>query len=368
MYAILLCVFAFVVVVQLLYYWAVFAKFSFAKVRTGTPKKIGVSVVVCAKNEEENVKRLIPLLAEQEYHDFEVVLIDDASSDDTLEVFEQFQLQYPRIKIVKVVNNEAFWGNKKFALTLGIKATTKDYLLFIDADCVPASNQWLKEMAGHFTMQKTIVLGYGKYRKIPNSFLNKLVRFETLLAAVQYFGWTLTGKPYMGVGRNLAYKKEEFFRVDGFRDHLKLRSGDDDLFVNQVATKKNTTFSDAPHAFTISEPKTSFTSWFRQKRRHSTTANYYKAFDRFQLSLFYFTQLAFPILATVLLIAQFEWIIVVSLLGVRYLSTWLCLGFTAGKLQEKDTMYYYPILEIVLVFTQLCIFIANTVSKPVQWK
>ncbi|OYQ38604.1 glycosyltransferase [Flavobacterium aurantiibacter] len=368
MYAILLCVFAVVVVLQLLYYWAVFAKFSFKPVRSGTPKKIGVSVLVCAKNEEKNVERLIPLLAAQEYHDFEIVLIDDASSDDTLEVFERFQAQYPMIKIVKVVNNEAFWGNKKFALTLGIKAATKEYLLFIDADCVPASNQWLKEMAGQFTMQKTIVLGYGKYRKIPNSFLNKLIRYETLLAAVQYFGWTLAGKPYMGVGRNLAYKREEFFKVDGFRDHLKLRSGDDDLFVNQVATKKNTTYADAPHAFTISEPKTSFRTWFRQKRRHSTTANYYKAFDRLQLSIFYATQLAFPVLATVLLIAQFEWIIVVSLIGLRYLSTWLCLGFTAGKLQEKDTMYFYPILEIALVFTQLCIFIANTFSKPVQWK
>src|SRR5690606_23863172 len=153
----------------------------------------------------ENVKKLVPLLAAQNYPDFEIVLIDDASSDDTADIFEEFEKEYANVRIVKVRNNEAFWGNKKFALTLGIKAARKEYLLFTDADCYPSGLNWITEMSCNFTMQRTIVLGYGAYEKVPGSFLNKLIRFETMLTAVQYFSWARAGLPYMGVGRNLAY-------------------------------------------------------------------------------------------------------------------------------------------------------------------
>ena len=357
-----------VVAIQLIYYFLVFAKFAFAKAQKSTPKKISVSVIVCAKNEAENAIRFVPLLAEQDYHDYEIILIDDASSDHTLDIFEEFEKQYSNIRLVKVKNNEAFWGNKKYALTLGIKAAKKDYLLFIDADCYPSSKDWITTMTSQFTMQKTIVLGYGAYEKVANSFLNKITRFETMLTAIQYFSWAKIGQPYMGIGRNLAYKKEEFFNVNGFISHIQIRSGDDDLFINQVATKKNTTICFSPESFTYSEPKTTFKGWFTQKRRHVSTAQHYKTFDKIQLALFYSTQLLFITLATVLLAFQFQWIIVLSLIGFRYLCTWIVLGFSAGKLKEKDVMYWFPIIEIVLIFTQLNIFISNIFSKPVHWK
>jgi glycosyltransferase involved in cell wall biosynthesis len=355
-------------VVQFLYYVVVFGKFSFAKSQTATPKRVPISVIVCAKNEEENVKKFVPLLAQQNYHTFEIVLIDDASSDNTLEIFEGFEKEYANVKLVKVENNEAFWGNKKFALTLGIKAAKYEYLLFTDADCYPTSKDWITSMSSQFTAQKNIVLGYGAYEKIANSFLNKIIRFETLLTATQYFAWAKIGKPYMGVGRNMAYKREEFFKVRGFMDHMKIRSGDDDLFINQAATKENTAICFLPDSFTYSEPKTSFKEWFTQKRRHVSTAKHYKMFDRNQLSIFYTSQLLFLLLPIVLLAFQFQWIAVVSIIGFRYLFAWLAMGFAAGKLKEKDVMYWFPIIEIVLIFTQLNVFITNTFSKPVHWK
>lgn len=368
MLLILFCLFIAVVVVQLLYYVVFFGKFSFAKIQTSSPKKIAISVIVCAKNEEENVKKFIPLLVQQNYPNFEIVLIDDASSDDTLEVFEEFEKQYSNIKLVKVENIEAFWGNKKFALTLGIKAAKNEYLLFTDADCYPKTNEWISEMSSQFTQQKTIVLGYGGYEKIKNSFLNKIIRYETLLTATQYFGWTKLGKPYMGVGRNLAYKREEFFKTNGFIEHMSIRSGDDDLFINQAARAKNTTVCFAPESFTYSEPKKSFKEWFAQKRRHISTAKNYKSFDRSQLALFYVSQLLFYILPIVLLLFLYQWIAVVSLIGFRYLFAWISMGFAASKLKEKDVMYWFPIIEMTLIFTQLNIFITNTFSKPVHWK
>jgi glycosyltransferase involved in cell wall biosynthesis len=365
---VLFWVFVGVVAIQFLYYIVVFGQFSFVKAKKNNPKKIPISVIVCAKNEAENVSRFIPLLAQQNYPDFEIVLIDDASNDATLDIFEAFEKQYSNVRLVKVANNETFWGNKKFALTLGIKAATKEYLLFTDADCYPISTNWISEMSSHFTLHKTIVLGYGAYEKIPNSFLNKIIRFETLLTAVTYFSWARIGQPYMGIGRNMAYKKEEFFNVNGFIDHIKIRSGDDDLFINQAATSKNSTICYAPESFTYSEPKTTFSDWFTQKRRHVSTANYYKRFDKMQLGLFFLTQLLTLILPIILLASQFQWIIVASLVVFRYLFSWISLGFGAAKLNEKDVMFWFPIIEIVLIFTQLNIFITNLFSKPVYWK
>ena len=357
-----------IVALQLAYYLFVFGKFAFAKSQKSNPKRISISVIVCAKNEGENVAKYIPLLAEQDYPDFEIILIDDASSDNTLEIFEEFEKQYSNIRLVKVKNNEAFWGNKKYALTLGIKSSKKDYLIFTDANCYPVSKDWITNMSSQFTMQKTIVLGYGGYEKVANSFLNKIIRFETLLTAVQYFSWAKTGKPYMGIGRNLGYKKDEFFNVNGFISHIQVRSGDDDLFINQVSTSKNTAICYSPESFTYSEPKKTFKGWFTQKRRHVSTAKFYKPFDRFQLGLFYVSQLLFLIFAVILLAFQYQWIIVLSLVGFRYLFTWITLVFAAGKLKEKDVMYWFPIIEIVLIFTQLNVFITNLFSKPVYWK
>ncbi len=357
-----------VILIQFLYYVVFFGKFSFAKPQTSAQKRIPISIIVCAKNEEENVKNFVPILANQNYPDFEIVLIDDASSDETLEIFEGFEKKYANIKLVKVANIEAFWGNKKFALTLGIKAAKNEYLLFTDADCYPTSTEWIKQMSAQFTQKKTIVLGYGAYEKVKNSFLNKLIRYETLLTATQYFGWAKLGKPYMGVGRNLAYKREEFFKTNGFIEHMKLRSGDDDLFINEAASAKNTTICYTPESFTYSKAKTSFKEWFTQKRRHVSTAKHYKSFDRSQLALFFTSQFLFLVLPIVLLTFQYQWIIVVSLIGFRYLFVWISMGFAAGKLKEKDVMYWFPLIELVLIVTQINVFITNTFSKPVHWK
>lgn len=361
-------VFVGIVAIQIFYYLGIFSRFAFAKIQPSNPKKIPVSVIVCAKNEEENIKKLVPLLVKQNYPDFEIVLINDASSDNTLELFEAYEKEHKNIKLVNVVNNEAFWGNKKFALTLGIKAAKNEYLLFTDADCLPNSTEWISEMSSHFTQSKTIVLGYGAYQKIKGSFLNKLIRFETMLTAVQYFAWAKAGKPYMGVGRNLAYKREEFFKTNGFINHMKVRSGDDDLFINEAATSKNTTICFNPNSFTYSEPKKTFSDWFNQKRRHVSTAEHYKSFDKFQLGLFYTSQLLFIILALLLLAIGYNWIFMVALIGLRYLVSWLVLGFSGSKLKEKDTVYFYPIIEIILIFTQLNVLLNNLFSKPVHWK
>ncbi|RYD75736.1 MAG: glycosyltransferase, partial [Sphingobacteriales bacterium] len=358
-------VFIGVTLLQIAYYIGLFGKFSFSKPKAANPKKIPVSVIVCAKNEAERMRHLVPLLINQNYPDFELVLIDDASSDETLDIFEAFEKEHANIRLVKVENNEAFWGNKKFALTLGIKAAKKEYLLFTDADCYPATADWIAQMSSQFTLSKTIILGYSAYEKIKKSFLNKIIRFDAMLAAIQYFSWAKAGRPFSGEGRNLAYKKEEFFKVNGYIDHMNIRTGEDALFLNQAATKKNTAICFTPESFTVCEPATSFKEWFGKKRKDVFTASFFRTADKFQLRLFYFSQLAFLLLWISLLALQFNWMLIVPIIVLRYIISWITLGYSAAKLGEKDVMYWYPVIEIILIFTQLNVFFTNLFSKPV---
>lgn len=361
-------VFIGITVIQSIYYLIIFGKFAFTKAQAVTPKRIPVSVIVCAKNEEENLKKFVPILATQDYPDYEVIIIDDASSDESRDIMEEFEKQYSHVRLVKVENNEAFWGNKKFALTLGIKAAKKEYLLFTDSDCYPTSKDWITNMSSQFTIDKTIILGYGAYEKVRNSFLNKLIRFDEMLTATQYFAWAKLGAPFMGEGRNMAYKREEFFKVNGFIEHMNIRSGEDALFINQAANKKNTTVCYTPESFTYSKAKDSFKQWFAQKKRQVYVSSHFKAGDKFQLRLFYLSQLLFPLFAAALLILQYNWIYVVPVIGFRYLVAWITLGCSAARLKEKDVMYWFPFMEIILTFTQLNVFFSNLFSKPVHWK
>lgn len=363
---ILLISFYCVLAIQLCYYLGVFSFFSWSKPHTKKAFTKPVSVVICAKNEETNLKKLIPLLFKQDYPNFELVLINDNSSDETLDVIEGFLMIYPNIKLVNVKENEQFWGNKKFALTLGIKAASFEHLLFTDADCKPNSTHWISSMASQFNQDKQIVLGYGSYQK-NKTFLNKIIRYETLLTAIQYFGYAKMGLPYMGVGRNMAYTKSLFFKANGFISHMKLKSGDDDLFINQMATKMNTETCYTPDSQTTSIPKTTFNAWINQKKRHISTAAYYKPFHQFLLGLFYASQILFWILSILVLTFYIKPMIVLPLIGIRILIFYLILYASAKKLQEKDLVFFGLFFEIILILIQLRIFIGNKISKPTHW-
>lgn len=348
-------------------YYFLFTKFSFLK----TPKKVSIetfplSVIVCAKNEGKNLRNHIPFWLNQQYPNFELILINDASIDDTLEVMEEFAATDSRIQIVNVKNIEAFWGNKKYALTLGIKRAKYNHLILTDADCYPASQEWLSMMASNFTDEKQLVLGYGAYEK-QAGILNKLIRFETLMTAVQYFSYAKAGSPYMGVGRNLGYTASLYYENKGFMSHIKVPSGDDDLFVNEAATSKNTAICIAPEAFTYSYPKTTSKSWQVQKTRHYSTAKLYKPKHRIFLAVYYIFNLLFWILAPLALVTDY-WEYGLAILLTRFLVQYIVIGKAAKKLKESDLIPWILFFEIFLVLSQLSIFISNSSEKNSRWK
>lgn len=367
-YNVLLYLFVAVSTIQLTFYLSFLKKFVWIKTTKPKQKKIGVSVIICAKNEAENLKRFLPSIIAQNYPEYEIVLIDDDSQDETLEVMESYAEKHNYIKLVRVKNIETFWANKKYALTLGIKAAKHDYLLFTDADCYPVSKNWIKSMSSHFSNNKTIVLGYGAYEKVKNSFLNKIIRFETLLTAVNYFSYAKLGIPYMAVGRNLGYRKDVFFNTNGFINHMQIQSGDDDLFINQVATKENTTISLNKESFTISVPKHNLSGWIKQKRRHITTSKLYKRKHKIALSLQYLSNLLFWILSIALLMLNecVQWVAIIIL--IKLITQGILLRESTKKLNEKDLLWIFPLLEICLLSLQLYIFINNLFSTPKHWK
>jgi len=339
------------------------------KVIASKQNHLPVSLVICAKNEAESLQLNIPYFLDQSHPNFEIVLVNDCSIDNTLDVMESFQEKDARIKIVNVQNNERFWGNKKYALTLGIKKASHTHLLFTDADCKPESKEWLALMSSQFSADKEIVLGYGAYETVEKSFLNKIIRYETLITATQYFSYAFVGTPYMGVGRNLAYTSQLFYANNGFVDHMNVLSGDDDLFVNAVATSKNVALLLEEEGFTKSEPKITWKDWYIQKRRHVSTSQHYKTKHQLLLGLYYVSQVLFWVLAIVLVLINFDFLYwVVSFMFIKIALQYIIIGKASQLLKEKGLLWFLPFQEIVLLSTQMIIFMHNKFSKPIHWK
>lgn len=364
---ILFYVFLFVVVIQLYFYVFLFGKFSFSKIKKIKLSNFPVSVIIASRNEANNLKENLPSILNQKHPNFEVIVVNDASTDESNTILELFQNQYKHLKVITLESSNSYSGNKKNAISKGIALASNDYLIFTDADCRPLSKNWISEMTNWFSDKKEIILGYGGYQKIDNSFLNKLIRFETLLTAIQYFAYAKAGIPYMGVGRNLAYKKELFQKNSGFENHKHIKSGDDDLLINQISTHSNTEICFTKESFTISKPKRSFTSWIQQKRRHISTATSYKPTHQFLLALFFLSQFLFWCLAIILLIFSFKWQYVTILIAIRLISQYIAIQNSATKLDEKDIVLFTPFLDFLLVFTQIGLFIINLISKPKHW-
>jgi len=241
-----------------------------------------VSVIVCAKNEEENLRRFLPLILQQDYPEFEVIVINDASTDDTEIVLDEFKKAYKNLHTTFVPQEATNISTKKLGLTLGIKAAKNDLLLFTDADCRPQGCRWLAAMVRNFTPETEFVLGYGAYTE-EKTVLNHLITYDTLFIALQYSGFALARRPYMGVGRNLAYRKASFFAQNGFAATLHLRSGDDDLLVNRAGRGGNTRVELSPESITLSEPKHRFRDFLYQKLRHLSVSDHYRPLTRLRL-------------------------------------------------------------------------------------
>lgn len=361
----LVALYLFCFLVQLFYYLFYFSRLAFHKPKEYSENLEPVSIIICAKNERDNLLEFLPLYLNQNYPEFEVIVVNDHSVDDTEDVLKAFALQFKHLRVVNVPDNDRFFGSKKFALTLGIKAANYDKVLLTDADCKPTSEDWVQHMSS-YEKHKKIILGFGAYEK-QKGLLNKLIRFETFYTALQYLSFAFAKVPYMGVGRNLAYHTELFFNNKGFASHQHILSGDDDLFVNEVANRNNTQVVVHPSAQTVSKPKQTFKAWFRQKRRHLTTGKHYRFKHKFMLGILQLTQYVFFLLFAMLMIKVQPMYLILAAFGLRLIIQLIFFKLTANKIGGSDLVIFSPLFELFFMIFNPIIVISNIISRKIKW-
>lgn len=328
---------------------------------------IPISVIISARNEARNLAENLPYILQQNYPDYEVVVINDCSTDNSDIVLQDIQREFSHLKIVTVTEHARFKTGKKFALTLGIKAAKNEHLLFTDADCKPATLNWITRMAANFTTSAQIVLGFSPYNRTGN-FLNPFTRFETLKTAVNYLSAALKGDAYMGIGRNLAYTKTLFFGAKGFAAHMHVISGDDDLFVNQNATPDNTIIEIHPDTFVYTDAKTTIGGWFRQKKRHMGVGKLYKNQHRRMLSFDAVSGFLFYVLFILCLVFKFEPIWALGMFVFRCLLQFIVYRKVFKKLDSGDMIWPLPFFDMIYYIYLNVFGLIGTFIKTTRWK
>lgn len=331
-----------------------------------------VSVIICAKDEADNLRQFLPFILQQDYPDFEVIVINDGSTDETGNLLNDLSVEYQNLRTTFVPVGARNLSTKKLGLTLGIKAAKNEMLLFTDADCMPEDKMWIARMARNFTPQTDFILGYGAYLR-KRGLLNRLITYDTLFIALQYMGMAVARKPYMGVGRNLAYRKETFFAHKGFASTLNLISGDDDLFVNQSSNSRNTKVEIAPDSITWSEPNKTFSGWFYQKERHVSVSSYYKFSDKFRLALEPLSRgLFYAALILSFIVGNLITIIAAAVLFVaRLIIQEVIINKSSKHFGERKYILLVPVFDIFLPLVNLYILTIGRITskgKTVRWK
>ncbi len=324
----------------------------------------GVSVIIAAKNEAKNLQLHLSIILDQDYPTFEVIVANDHSNDDTIEVLNSFKKNYSNLKILDIQDWHS--GGKKDTLTKAIFHAQYSILLFIDADCKPVSRNWISEMANAFEEGIEIVLGYGAYEK-ESGLLNAVIRFDTAEVALLSFGFANARMAYMGVGRNLAYRKQLFINSKGFISHLHLPSGDDDLFVQQNARKNNVAFVSNADAKTISIPKRKLSKFWKQKRRHQSTSAFYKTKFKVLLGLYTLTKFLLYFAWPVAFFTTHTWAIISIFLSSVTIH-FITFNFATKKIQEQKLSYGTPFYSFIILLNTLYLGLTSFFIKEKSWK
>ena len=332
-----------------------------------TVSVVPVSVIVAARNEAENLIKLIPALLHQNHPDFEVIIVLDRCSDESLDLVKKWEKDDLRIQCVLIDHLPNHFSPKKYALTLGIKKAKHEWLLFTDADCLPAGDEWISEMSGLMTPEHDMVLGFGPYHENILK-LNKFIQFETLMTAMDYAALNLLGFPYMGVGRNLAYRKSLFLAALGFNKYQHVQGGDDDLFVQYQGLKGKVACCFEPKSLMYSEGKTNWADYWLQKKRHFQVGKFYKTgFKAFQLVKSLILVIPWICLFLAPFFKNSVFIVSISFI-LLFIVKALIHRTVAHKIGQGYHYLFLPILELFYIIFVPIAAILSFFSKKIKWK
>lgn len=326
----------------------------------------GVSVLIAARNEEKNLRLLVPHLFNQEYPLFEIIIVINNTSDGTHDFLIGQQKIFSRLRIVILDFIPEHINSKKYAITLGIRAASYNKILLTDADCLPVSKLWIKKMMAGYGIDTDFVLGFSPYRT-KSGLLNKLIRFETCVTAIQYLASASNGVPYMGVGRNLSYQKSFFLSKNGFNGFQKIIGGDDDLFVNKNATSENTSVILDPDSIVISEPESTFGGYFLQKIRHLSVGRHYKSRNKIFLGLYALIHLLFWAGSISGLVFNLNHVVIILIFTAGYIP------FIAGfHMLNKKSGSYFPLtlvifIDLIFIFFYIIVGSRSLFTRKIEW-
>ena len=363
-------IFIFSTIIQLIYWIFIFSKLAFYKIPTPNLQKEQepVSIIICAHNEAENLEKNLPRILNQNYRSYEVIVVNDNSTDETHSIVFKYMKNYPTLRIVNSKPKQFGEVGKKFPLREGIESSKYQTLLLTDADCCPASTEWLSLMQNRLTDKVEIALGYSPYYETQSKILNRFIRFEAIYTAIQYLSFALVGESYMGVGRNLAYRKNLFFQVDGFDKHKHIASGDDDLFINEVANRENVGIVLDKKAFVYSDPKTTWKSYFRQKTRHLSTAGSYQLRHKVLLGLLSLSHFLHYAGGLILIILKFSIIFVGMVFVLRMSVILFYYARLLNKFQDHSLLKWIPFLDFMYILYYVVFAPFLIIGKTVTWK
>lgn len=362
-------------IIQAIYYLYIYSRMyaqSKALKQNGihfTKEQPPISVIISVRDDSEHLHKCLSTILEQDYPQFEVIVINDGNNDESEDIILPLENQYNNLYHSFVPDSSRYLSRKKLALTIGVKAAKYDWIVLTEPNCAPMSNQWLKTLARNFTSRTEVVLGYSNY--LPDkSWTNRCISFDNLFHSMRYLGFALINKPYMGIGRNMAYRKELFFKQKGFSAHLNLQRGDDDLFVNQISNKENTRVEIAPEAIVQTSNVETTRSWCADKIGYAATAKLLKGKQQLLLGTETATRLLFHacwIATMVIGIVQGHWLAagIALLLGlIKWGIQGSVVNLTAKALNESRRYYLtLPIFDILQPLQSLCWKVASLVKK-----
>jgi cellulose synthase/poly-beta-1,6-N-acetylglucosamine synthase-like glycosyltransferase len=353
----------------LFYYLFAFSRVLFSKPKYYAPEHLpAVSVVICARNEAENLQQNLKVVMIQNYKNFEVIVVNDQSTDNTEDVVSYYCDRNPNLRLINVKRDvEKPLPGKKFPLKVGIESASHDIIVVTDADCKPSNTLWLKTLVSEFLSETQFVLGYSPFKSYPG-FVNKLIRYDNVMTAMQYFGFTLSGFPYMGVGRNMAFRKTQFKSYSPTEASQKILSGDDDLFVNNIARGNSTEVAIHKDSYIYSEPEKSWGAWLHQKTRHIKTSFHYSFSSQLLLLIFAFLNFAFYIFPITLFFVESS----VALILLVFASVFIVKFITHSKLcirfQNADLIPYLFFLDFIFILHLPIFLFRSMFYKVSQWK
>ena len=327
-----------------------------------------VSIIICAKNEAANLQKNLSFILEQNYPNFEVIVIDDNSTDNTNEIIKTQQLITNNLYLITISKEEKIGLGKKYALQKGVEAARNELILLTDADCQPLSKNWISEMASCANDKHKIVLSISPY-KTETTILNGLIEYETAQTAMQYIGFALLGNPYMCVGRNVLYDAVLLKSKKWTAEELSITSGDDDLTIQTLATKENTTVCLSIASYTISNAKNTWKDFIRQKLRHYKSGSMYKLSHRLLLGSYLFSKLLFYFsFVFILLLRNYE-IQLLAGIFILYATTITLLNFNLNYRLQVNKRWYFSFFNDFLycIFT-VTLGLISRLKPTKRWK